>query len=51
MDEAERCDRLLLLREGTLLATGTPAELHARTGSRGLDAAFLVLVEGGAEDP
>ena len=32
MDEADRCDELLLLRDGELLATGTPAELRARTG-------------------
>ena len=45
MDEAERCDHLLLLREGALLATGTPAELLARTSARNLDEAFLRLVE------
>ena len=32
MDEADRCDALLLLREGRLLAEGTPTELRARTG-------------------
>jgi zinc transport system ATP-binding protein len=46
MDEAERCDRLLLLHEGGLLADATPAELRARTGAPSLDAAFLRLVEG-----
>lgn len=46
LDEADRCDRLLLLREGALLASGTPAELRARTGADDLDAAFLALVEG-----
>jgi len=45
MDEADRCDRLLLLREGRLLADETPAALRARTGERDLDAAFLALVE------
>jgi ABC-2 type transport system ATP-binding protein len=45
MDEADRCDRLLLLREGRLLADSTPAELRARTGEQDLDAAFLALVE------
>jgi ABC-2 type transport system ATP-binding protein len=45
MDEADRCDELLLLREGRLLATGTPAELRARTGADDLDSAFLRLVE------
>jgi len=45
MDEADRCDRLLLLREGSLLAAGSPAELRARTGASDLDAAFLGLVD------
>ena len=45
MDEADRCDELLLLREGRLLAQATPGELRARTGERDLDAAFLRLVE------
>ena len=45
MDEAERCDSLLLLREGELLATGTPDELRAHTGAQALDEVFLRLVE------
>jgi ABC-2 type transport system ATP-binding protein len=45
MDEAERCDELLLLRDGEILATGTPAELRERTGTQDLDSAFLRLVE------
>jgi ABC-2 type transport system ATP-binding protein len=45
MDEADHCDRLLLLREGALLADETPSELRARTGCDDLDAAFLALVE------
>jgi ABC-2 type transport system ATP-binding protein len=45
MDEAERCDALLLLREGALIATGTPAELRASTGAERLDEVFLRLVE------
>ena len=45
MDEADRCDTLLLLRDGQLLACATPAELRARTGQHDLDAAFLRLVE------
>lgn len=51
MDEAARCDRLVLLREGRVLADLTPAELLERTGESDADAAFLALVEatGGAE--
>jgi ABC-2 type transport system ATP-binding protein len=32
LDEAERCDRLLLLHQGKVVAMGTPAELKARIG-------------------
>jgi ABC-2 type transport system ATP-binding protein len=45
MDEADRCDSLLLLREGRVLAHATPAELRARTGATSLDDAFLALIE------
>jgi ABC-2 type transport system ATP-binding protein len=45
MDEADRCDTLVLLREGIVLAGGTPATLRERTGTQDLDAAFLVLVD------
>ncbi len=45
MDEADRCDALLLLREGRLLAQSTPAEVRERTGCERLDDAFLRLVE------
>ena len=45
MDEAERCDRLGLMRGGHLLAEGTPAELRARSGTDNLEQAFLLLAE------
>jgi ABC-2 type transport system ATP-binding protein len=45
MDEADRCDRLLLMREGAIVADETPDSLRARTGRDKLDDAFLVLVE------
>ena len=52
MDEASRCDRLLLLRDGALIGTGprgaTPAEILAGTGAGTLDAAFLHLVRAAA---
>ncbi len=48
MDEAERCDRLLLMREGRLLADDTLDGLLARTGTTDVEAAFLALVEGPA---
>jgi ABC-2 type transport system ATP-binding protein len=45
MDEAERCDRLLLLREGRLVADDTPNGLRERTGTGNLEDAFLRIVE------
>ena len=45
MDEASRCDRLLLMRDGQLLADDTPADLLARTGAADVEAAFLDLVD------
>ncbi len=45
MDEAERCDSLLLLRNGGLLASLTPDDLRARTGKQDLEDAFLALAE------
>ena len=45
MDEAERCDELLLLREGSLLAAGAPDELRARAGVHAMDEVFLRLIE------
>ncbi|MBE6481436.1 MAG: ABC transporter ATP-binding protein [Actinomyces ruminicola] len=44
MDEALRCDRVLLMREGRFLASTTAAELLERTGADTLDAAFLDMV-------
>jgi ABC-2 type transport system ATP-binding protein len=46
MDEAERCDRLLLMRDGAILAHGTPAEVKGAAGADDIEAAFLGLVEG-----
>jgi len=48
MDEAERCDELLLVRGGRLLDRGTAAEIRARAGGESMDEAFLRLVETGA---
>ncbi len=45
MDEAARCDRLVLLREGEVLADVTPAELLTQTGAPDADAAFLKLID------
>jgi ABC-2 type transport system ATP-binding protein len=44
MDEADHCHDLLLLREGKLVATGTPAGVRKKSGKRDLDEAFLALI-------
>ena len=46
MDEADRCDRLVLLREGRLVADGTAGALRAATGLTAMDEVFLSLIEG-----
>jgi ABC-2 type transport system ATP-binding protein len=48
MDEAARCDGLLLLRDGRVLAALTPDELRAQTGEADLETAFLRLAEADA---
>jgi ABC-2 type transport system ATP-binding protein len=45
MDEADRCERLILIRDGEVLAVDTPDRLRVRTGESDLDAAFLHLIE------
>ena len=45
MDEAERCDRIALLREGSVLAIGSPADLRERTGTDTVEGAFLALID------
>lgn len=45
MDEATRCDRLVLMRAGRVLADETLPELLARTGAADAEGAFLALVE------
>ncbi|CAH1091712.1 ribosome-associated ATPase/putative transporter RbbA [Candidatus Nitrotoga sp. 1052] len=44
MDEAERFDWLVAMDAGQVLASGSPAELKARTGTANLDAAFIQLL-------
>jgi ABC-2 type transport system ATP-binding protein len=44
MDEAGRCDRLLLMRSGRLIADDTPAQLRTTTGTDDLEEAFLRLI-------
>ncbi|MGC4889528.1 ABC transporter ATP-binding protein [Micromonospora sp. DT227] len=50
MDEAARCDRLLLIREGRLVADDTPAAVRAATGVDDLEEAFLRLIRDGESE-
>ena len=45
MEEADHCDELVLLRNGAILASGTPRELRDQTGVENMDAVFISLVE------
>lgn len=44
MDEARRCDRLLFIDDGRLIADETPEAVMTRTGAADMDEAFLRLV-------
>lgn len=50
MDEADRCDRLGLMRAGRLLAVGTPNEIRQLAGNDNLESAFLALAERGESE-
>ncbi len=43
MDEADRCDELLFVRNGKVIGRGSGAQLRARAGTDSLEAAFLAL--------
>ena len=45
MDEADRTDDLILMRDGRLVANASPAEILDRTGAHDLEEAFLTLAE------
>lgn len=50
MDEAKRCDRLLLMRDGELLADDTVQGVLAFTGTDDVEEAFLRLIGRGEPD-
>ena len=43
MDEADRCDELVFMRDGRVIGQGSGADLRARAGTQDLEAAFLAL--------
>jgi ABC-2 type transport system ATP-binding protein len=45
MDEAVRCDRLLFMREGEIIADGPLSEILASTGTADAESAFLAIVD------
>lgn len=45
MDEAERCDRLLLMRDGAIVADDEPAAIKAAAGVDDIESAFLAIVD------
>jgi ABC-2 type transport system ATP-binding protein len=47
MDEAVHCDRVGMMRQGELIAEGSPRELLEQTSTTGLEEAFLVFTRGG----
>ena len=51
LDDAAHCQRLVFMREGKIIATGTPAELRAATGKTdaNLEDAFLYFIRHGEE--
>ncbi|MET8834612.1 ABC transporter ATP-binding protein [Micromonospora sp. NPDC004540] len=50
MDEAARCDRLLLIRDGRLVADDTPDAVRATTGVDDLEEAFLRLIKASEQE-
>ncbi|MEU9825956.1 ABC transporter ATP-binding protein [Micromonospora chersina] len=50
MDEAARCDRLLLIRDGRLVADDTPDAVRATTGVDDLEEAFLRLIRASEQE-
>jgi ABC-2 type transport system ATP-binding protein len=52
MDEAEKCDRLILLRDGCIIEDATPGQLKAMTPEHTVEAAFIAsakrAMEGGS---
>jgi ABC-2 type transport system ATP-binding protein len=46
MDEAKRCDDLVLIRDGEVIAHDSPEEFRRKTGTKSIEQGFLKLVKG-----
>jgi ABC-2 type transport system ATP-binding protein len=46
MDEAERCEHLVFMREGQIIASASPDEIRRQTGQHDLEDAFIALAGG-----
>lgn len=49
MDEAEKCTRLSMMRDGVLITEGSPAEIKSCAGVRTMDEAFIFYSKGEGE--
>lgn len=49
MDEAERCDRLALIRDGGIIALDSPEELKKSSGESSIEGAFLFFASSAEE--
>lgn len=45
MEEADHCDELVLMRDGAILAKGSPAQLRKESDQETMDSVFISLVE------
>ncbi len=50
MDEAVKCDRIAMMRDGTVIAQGTPSELQEKIGASSIEEAFIYYGGGNLED-
>lgn len=50
MDEAERCDELMLIRDGEILMHDTPAAIKTKTKTKTIEESFLKLVRAGGKN-
>jgi ABC-2 type transport system ATP-binding protein len=50
MDEAERSDELLVMRDGVLLAQGSPSALEQQTATHDMNAAFLAIIAAAGQE-